>query len=86
MYRILFSKQAKKDLEKIKATPLKKQVYNLFEILSTDPFLPPFEKLSGSLEGVYSRRINLQHRLVYEVDKQNEVVYVYRMWTHYGDN
>jgi Txe/YoeB family toxin of toxin-antitoxin system len=86
MYRLLFSKQAKKDLEKIKTSSLKKQAYNLLEILSNDPYLPPFEKLLGSLEGIYSRRINVQHRLVYDVDKENKIVYIYRMWTHYDDN
>jgi Txe/YoeB family toxin of toxin-antitoxin system len=86
MYRILFYKQAKKDLEKIKTSNLKKPAYNILDILSKDPFQPPFEKLSGSLEGVFSRRINLQHRIIYEVDKEKQIVYIYRMWTHYGDN
>jgi Txe/YoeB family toxin of toxin-antitoxin system len=86
MFRLLFSKQAKKDFEKIKSSNLKKPAYNLLEILTEDPFQPPFEKLSGNLEGIYSRRINLQHRIVYEIDKENQTVYIYRMWTHYSDN
>jgi Txe/YoeB family toxin of toxin-antitoxin system len=83
MYKLLFSKQAKKDFEKIKNSPLKKQAAKIFEILETDPYLPPVEKLVGDLEGLFSRRLNIHHRLIYEIDEQNKIIYIYSMWTHY---
>ncbi len=85
-YRILLTKQAKKDLEKIMAVPaLKKKVQQLVELIKRDPFANPpmYEKLVGDLEGLYSRRINVQHRLVYEVFESDKAIKVYRMWTHY---
>lgn len=86
MYRILFSKKAEKDLQRIKLSPLKKQLYNLLEVLENDPYSPPYEKLQGALKGLCSRRINIQHRLVYEIDEENKIVKIYSAWTHYGDN
>lgn len=86
MYEIRLEKQAEKDLKKILSSPLKKQVYALMEVLEKDPFQPPFEKLAGDLAGAYSRRINIQHRLVYRIDEERCCVVILRMWTHYGDN
>lgn len=86
MYEIRLEKHAKKDLEKIKNSPLKKQLYSLLEILEEDPYSPPYEKLFGDLKGLYSRRINIQHRLVYRIDEEKKAVIILSMWTHYGDN
>ena len=83
MYKILFSKQACKDYEKVKTSKLKKQVLHLLETVEQNPFQPPYEKLLGDLEGAYSRRINIQHRLVYTVSEEDKTVYILRMWTHY---
>lgn len=87
-YRILLTKQAKKDFEKICAVPsLKSKVRQLTELLGEDPFANPprYEKLVGDLDGLFSRRINIRHRLVYEVREEDKVVVVYRFWTHYDD-
>ena len=83
MYRILFTPQAEKDLRKIASSPLKSKLYRLLGIIEQDPFQPPYEKLVGDLSGAYSRRINIQHRLVYQVDEAQKTVKVLRMWTHY---
>ncbi|MDQ2866998.1 MAG: Txe/YoeB family addiction module toxin [Verrucomicrobiota bacterium] len=82
---IVFAKQARKDAKKIASTNLRPQVERLLEILSKNPFEnpPPYEKLVGDLEGAYSRRINIQHRLVYQVYRRERTVKVLRMWTHY---
>ncbi|MEX0904699.1 MAG: Txe/YoeB family addiction module toxin [Balneolaceae bacterium] len=84
-YKIVYTKQAKKDAKKAASSGLKSKVEELLEILRVDPFqqYPPFEKLVGELEGAYSRRINIQHRLVYQVYRDEKVVKVIRMWTHY---
>ena len=84
-YSILFSREAKKDAEKIKRSNLSDHCKSLIETLGIDPFvkIPPFEKLVGDLRGLYSRRINIHHRLVYSVDEQEKIVKVLRMWTHY---
>ena len=85
MYRIVYRKQALKDLEKIKASHLKDKVKNLIEVVKQNPFQipPPYEKLIGDLEGAYSRRINVQHRLVYQVYEEEKIIKILRMWTHY---
>ena len=85
MYTILFSKYAQKDAEKIKKSHLINQCKNLLELLSQDPFapVPPYEKLVGDLKGFYSRRINIQHRLIYEVDETQKIIKVPRMWSYY---
>jgi Txe/YoeB family toxin of toxin-antitoxin system len=82
---LAFSKQALKDAKKVKAAGLKPRVEELLALLEKDPFQnpPSFEKLVGDLAGAYSRRINIQHRLVYEVFTKEGVVRVLRMWTHY---
>lgn len=85
-YKIVFTKQAQKDYEKIKASTLKNKVFSLLNVLKENPTLPPVEKLVGDMFGAYSRRINLQHRLVYRIDENIKTVVILRMWTHYGDN
>lgn len=84
-WQIAYSKHAQKDAKKLAAAGLKAKAMELLKILATDPFQnpPPYEKLVGDLAGSYSRRINIQHRLVYEVFQQERVVRVLRMWTHY---
>ena len=84
-WELAFSKQALKDAKKVKAAGLKPGVEELLALLEKDPFQnpPSFEKLVGDLAGAYSRRINIQHRLVYEVFTKEGVVRVLRMWTHY---
>jgi Txe/YoeB family toxin of toxin-antitoxin system len=85
MWEVVYTKQADKDSKKIAACGLKERVQNLIEILKEDPFKnpPSYEKLLGDLNGAYSRRINIQHRLVYQVFEKEHVVRVLRMWTHY---
>ncbi|NJK58231.1 MAG: Txe/YoeB family addiction module toxin [Pleurocapsa sp. SU_5_0] len=82
-WQVILSKQAKKDAKKIASSGLKSQAQTLLEILQTNPYQPPYEKLVGNLAGYYSRRINIQHRLVYEIHEQERIVRVLRMWTHY---
>lgn len=84
-WSLRFTKQAQRDAAKLAAAGLRPKAEVLLELLREDPFLrpPPFEKLVGDLRGAYSRRINLQHRLVYEVHAEERVVKVLRMWTHY---
>lgn len=82
---LVFAKQAMKDAKKLAASGLKSRAQSLLSVLATDPFQnpPPFEKLVGDLAGAYSRRINIQHRVVYEVFAKEKTVRVLRMWTHY---
>jgi toxin YoeB len=84
-WRIVFTPQAAKDAKKLKRSGLKPKAEVLLAILSSDPFQspPPFEKLVGDLAGAFSRRINIQHRLVYQVLRRERIVKVIRMWTHY---
>ena len=84
-WRIVYTTQAAKDAKKLRRSGLKPKAEELIAILGADPFQspPPFEKLVGDLAGAYSRRINIQHRLVYQVLKRERVVKVLRMWTHY---
>ncbi len=84
-YTLVFTKQAQKDAKKISSSGLKAKVKDLLIILEENPFkdYPPFEKLQGDLLGAYSRRINIQHRLVYQVLEDDKIVKVLRMWTHY---
>jgi toxin YoeB len=85
MWRIVFTKQAQRDARKIAAGGLRPKAEKLLDIIRENPYQtpPPFEKLLGDLSGTYSRRINIQHRLVYEVLTDEKVVKVIRMWTHY---
>jgi toxin YoeB len=84
-WRIVFTKQAQKDARKLAAAGLRPAAEALLAVLRSDPFRSPprFEKLVGDLAGAYSRRINIQHRLVYQVLQSDRVVKVLRMWTHY---
>ena len=84
-YRIVFTKQTCKDYQNILESPLKSKVYRLLQTLQDDPMQPPYERLVGDLSGAYSRRINLQHRLVYRIDEEEQCVVIIRLWTHYGD-
>ena len=83
MYRLVFTRQARKDARKAAAAGLQTNVERLLQVLRQDPFRspPPFEKLVGDLTGAFSRRINIQHRLVYQVLDQEQTVKVLRMWT-----
>ena len=84
-WSVVYARQALRDAKKVKAGGLKDKAHALLEVLERDPVqnLPPFEKLVGDLSGAYSRRINIQHRLVYEVFPEQRTVRVLRMWTHY---
>lgn len=84
-WRLVYTKQAQKDAKKLAAAGLRPKAETLLEILKKNPFQSPpsLERLVGDLEGAYSRRINIQHRLVYQVLKRYKTVKVIRMWTHY---
>ena len=84
-WSLVYSKYAIKDAKKLSEAGLKDKAQTLLEILEIDPLqnLPPYEKLIGDLRGAYSRRINIQHRIVYEVFRKEKTVRILRMWTHY---
>jgi Txe/YoeB family toxin of toxin-antitoxin system len=84
-WTVVFTKQAQKDARKLAAAGLKEKAQALLDVVAVNPFRtpPPYEKLVGDLTGAYSRRINIQHRLVYQVLQEDRVVKVLRMWTHY---
>ncbi len=84
-WQIVFTKQAQKDAKKLSSAGLRSKAEQLIDILRENPYQTPphFEKLIGDLSGAYSRRINIQHRLVYQVINDKKVVKVIRMWTHY---
>ena len=84
-WEIVFTKQAQKDAKKLASAGLKAKAQKLLEVIREDPFQnpPPYEKLIGDLCGAYSRRINIQHRLVYQVYQQERFIKVLRLWTHY---
>ena len=84
-YKLVYTRQAKKDARKLKATPLAKKAKEWLSSVEEDPFAdpPPFEALVGDLKGAYSRRINIQHRLVYQVLEAEHLIKVIRLWTHY---
>lgn len=84
-WRLVYTKQAQKDAKKLASSGLKPKAQELLDVLAEDPYRkpPPFEKLVGDLSGAYSRRINIQHRLVYQVLEEDRVVKVLRMWSHY---
>jgi len=85
MWRVVFTKQAQKDAKKLSAAGLRSKAEKLLDIVRENPYQthPPFEKLIGDLSGAYSRRINIQHRLVYQIFTEEKVVKVIRMWSHY---
>lgn len=84
-WQIVFAKHAQKDAQKLAASGLKSKTQALLAVIQQNPFQnpPPYEKLVGDLSGAYSRRINIQHRLVYEVIAEQHTIKVLRMWTHY---
>ncbi|MBL7081356.1 MAG: Txe/YoeB family addiction module toxin [Candidatus Omnitrophica bacterium] len=84
-WELVYTKQAQKDAKKLTKAGLRPKAEAILEVLKRNPFQtpPPFEKLVGDLKGAYSRRINIQHRLVYQVIKRYKTVKVIRMWTHY---
>ena len=85
MYKIEFHKRVIKDIAKLKENKLEVKTKRLIELIKNNPFQnpPPYEKLTGDLKGLYSRRINIQHRLVYKVNEQENKVQILSMWTHY---
>ena len=86
-YKILYSKFAQKDAKKLSSANLAEKAKALIEVIRKNPFQnpPPYEKLVGNLHGSYSRRINIKHRIVYEVRDSDKVVRISRMWSHYGE-
>lgn len=84
-YELVYTRQARKDAKKLSSTGLKEQAKRLLNVIKDDPFEnpPPYEALVGDLRGAYSRRINIQHRLVYQVYEKEQVIQVLRMWTRY---
>ena len=84
-YKLIYTKQAKKDAKKVASSGLKPKVEKLLDTLRKDPLetYPPYEKLVGDLAGAYSRRINIQHRLGYQIYEKRKIVKVIRMWSHY---
>ena len=84
-YSLIYTNQAKKDARKLKNTPFAQKAKQLLEIIRENPFQdpPPFESLVGDLKGAYSRRINIQHRLVYSVNETAKTIKVLRLWSHY---
>lgn len=85
MYKIVYAKTAVKNIPKLKAAKLDSKAKRLIEIIREDPFQnpPPYEKLAGSMQGLYSRRINVQHRLVYEVLEEEKIIKIVSVWSHY---
>ncbi|WP_296063305.1 Txe/YoeB family addiction module toxin [uncultured Amphritea sp.] len=84
-WKLYYTKQAQKDARKLASSGLKSKAQELLKIIEQDPYQkpPPYEKLIGDLAGAYSRRINIQHRLVYQVLEEQKAVKVLRLWTHY---
>lgn len=87
MYKIVYTKAAVKDIPKLKAAHLDVKAKTLVEIIKENPYQNPprYEKLVGDLEGLYSRRINIRHRLVYEVFESEKIIKIISLWTHYGE-
>ena len=83
MYKVLLSDRAVKDLELLKRANLSKKAKQIVDSLKENPYCLPYEKLVGNLKGLYSKRINIQHRLVYLIDDVNKVVLITSMWSHY---
>lgn len=84
-WKLIYTKQAQKDAKKLSASGLKPKAQELLQLIALDPFQnpPSFEKLVGDLSGAYSRRINIQHRIVYQVLEEEQIVKILRLWTHY---
>jgi Txe/YoeB family toxin of toxin-antitoxin system len=88
MYTLYYTHDAKRDFKKITQSNHKVSCLELLDLIKHDPLKtpPPYKKLKGSYVGMYSRRINIQHRLFYEIDERNKRIKILRMWSHYGDN
>jgi toxin YoeB len=82
-WTIQFSRQVLKDAKKLRTANLETNLKGLLDILKQNPYEPPYEKLSGNLQGYYSRRINIKHRLVYSVDNQTKTIRIVSVWSHY---
>ena len=82
-WKIEFSRTAIKDAKKLKSANLETNVKELIEVLKSNPYQPPYEKLSGNLKGYYSRRINIKHRLIYSVNDETKTIRVVSVWSHY---
>lgn len=87
MYKIVYTKAAVKDIPKLKAAHLDIKAKALIEVIKENPYQKPprYEKLVGDLEGLYSRRINIRHRLVYEIFESEKIIKIISLWTHYGE-
>ncbi|GAB4524284.1 MAG: Txe/YoeB family addiction module toxin [Pleurocapsa sp.] len=85
VWTIKFSRNALKDAKKLRSANLTSNVNQLIAILKQNPYQPPYEKLSGNLQGYYSQRINIKHRLVYSIDEENKIIKVVSVWSHYGE-
>jgi Txe/YoeB family toxin of toxin-antitoxin system len=85
-WKLVYTKQVRKDAKKLKSANLQEKAISILKILEEDPLMspPPYEKLVGDLTGAYSRRINIQHRIVYQIIENDHIVKVIRMWTHYA--
>ena len=85
MYKLIFMTQAQKDAKKLSSSGLKSKAMKLLEIIQNNPlqYPPEFEYLKGDMKGLISRRINKQHRIVYEIFEEEKIIKIYRMWTHY---
>ena len=85
MYKVIYSSQAQKDAKKVSQSGLKNNIQKIIEILRNNPYQnpPPYEKLLGDLSGSYSRRINIQHRIIYQIYEKDKIVKIICMWTHY---
>ncbi len=85
IWKLVYTKQAQKDAKKLSSSGLKSKALEILKIFENDPFQipPPFEKLVGDLSGAFSRRINIQHRIVYQVFEDKKIAKIIRMWTHY---
>lgn len=85
MYKIVYRKQVIKDIQKLKSVGLSDKAKNLIDIIKINPFQnpPPFEKLVGDLQGAYSRRINIQHRLIYQIYETKKIIKIISVWSHY---
>lgn len=82
-WTIQFSRQVLKDAKKLRSANLEANLSSLLDLLRQNPYVPPYEKLSGNLQGYYSRRINIKHRLVYAVNDETEIIRVVSVWSHY---
>ncbi len=84
-WKIVFTRQAQKDAKKVSASNLKPKAEKIFQVLRQNPFQtpPPYEQLVGDLAGAYSRRLNIQHRIIYQIITDEKTIKIIRMWTHY---